>query len=230
MAPQEGHLEAMKRIFGYLKHHPKLRIDYDTSLPSHSDYQSTQYDWFEHYGECQEEMPHDMPEPKGNPVRITAYFDADHAGCLATRRSTTGIIVFLNNTPILRYSKRQATVESATYGSEFVAGRIAVELVIALRYKLRMLGIPVIGSCVLFGDNQSMITSTMIPSSSLKKKHNAISHHRIRESIAAGIVDLIHVASKCNLADILTKPLGPNLFGPLLTEFRFPTVLAKNDT
>ncbi len=137
--------------------------------------------------------------------------------------------MFLNNTPIFWYSKRQATVESATYGSEFVAGRIAVESVIALRYKLRMLGIPVIGSCVLFGDNQSMITSATIPSSSLKKKHNAISYHRIRESIAAGIVDLIHVASKFNLADVLTKPLGPNLFGPLLSGFRFP-VLSQSKT
>jgi hypothetical protein len=230
MAPREDHLEALRRVFGYLKHHCKMRIDYDTSLPSHAEYQSAGYDWFEHYGPCHEELPPDMPEPKGNPVRITAYFDADHAGCLQTRRSTTGVLMFLNNTPILWYSKRQATVESATYGSEFVAGRIAVELVIAMRYKLQMLGIPVIGSCVLFGDNMSMITSATVPSSSLKKKHNAISYHRIRESIAAGIVDLIHVGSKFNIADILTKPLGPNLFGPLLRGFRFPYISQPQTT
>ena len=81
-----------------------------------------------------------------------------------------------------------------------------------------------LGSCVLFGDNMSMITSATIPSSSLKKKHNAISYHRIRECIAAGIIDLVHVGSKVNLADVLTKPLGPNLFSPLLSNFRFSII------
>jgi hypothetical protein len=216
-------MEALRRVFGYLKHHSKLRIDHDTSLPLHAEYKATGYNWFEHYGPCHEELPPDMPEPKGNPVRITAYFDADHAGCLQMRRSTTGVLMFLNNTPIQWYLKHQAMVESATYGSEFVAGRIAMELVI-MRYKLRMLGIPVIRLCVLFSDNMSMITSSTIPSSSLKKKHNAISYHHIRESTAAGIVDLVHVAPKMNIADLLTtKPLGPQLFfGPLLKDFRFP--------
>ncbi len=74
-----------------------------------------------------------------------------------------------------------------------------MELVIAMRYKLQMLGIPVIGSCVLFGDNMSMITSATVPSSSLKKKHNFT---------WAGIVDLIHVGSKFNIADI-HQAFGP---------------------
>ena len=224
MAPRQGHMKAMQRVFGYLKHHLKMRIEYDTALPMHASYQPVKYDWFEHYGEVTEELPPDMPQPKGNPVHVTAFFDADHAGCLVTRRSTTGILIFLNNTPIFWYSKRQATVESATYGSEMVAGRIAVEFVISMRYKLRMLGIPIIGSCVLFGDNMSMITSTSIPSSSLKKKHNAIGYHRIREAVAAGITSLVHVASKMNIADLLTKPLGPQLFSPLLSNFKFRSI------
>jgi hypothetical protein len=69
-----------------------------------------------------------------------------------------------------------------------------------------------------------MIISTTIPSSLLKKKHNAIGYHRIREAVAAGIVSLIHVASKQNLADILTKPLGPQSFGLLLNLFSFPLI------
>lgn len=227
MAPREGHLEALRRMFGYLKHHSKFLIDYDAELPTHAGYQPVKHDWFEFYGNCCEELPHDIPIPRGNPVLMTAYFDADHAGCLETRRSTTGMLLMLNNTPIQWYSKRQTTVESATYGSEMVAGRITVEFVIAMRYKLRMLGIPIIGSSILFGDNASMITSTTIPSSSLKKKHNAIGYHRIREAIAAGIAWLLHVPSKQNIADILTKPLGPLLFGSLLKDFRFPN-LSRN--
>jgi hypothetical protein len=74
-------------------------------------------------------------------------------------------------------------VESSTYGTEMVAGRIAVELAIEVRYKLRMLGVPILGPTTLFGDNMSMITSTTVPSSTLKKKHNAIGYHRVCEAV-----------------------------------------------
>ena len=59
--------------------------------------------------------------------------DADHARDKLTRRSVTGIIILLNNTPISWYSKRQKTVELSTYGSELVASRLAVEQLIVLR-------------------------------------------------------------------------------------------------
>jgi len=231
MVPRQGHFETMKRIFGYLKHHAKMQIVYDTELPGHMDYQAVTYNWFEHYEHCTEELPHDMPMPKGNPVRITAFFDANHAGCLSTRRSTTGILTFLNNTHVKSYSKRQSTVESSTYSSETVAGRIAVETAIEMRYKLRMLGIPVLGSCLLFGDNMSMVISTTIPSSALKKKHNAIGYHRVREAIAARIIDLLHVPSRANLADLLTKPLGPQIYKQVMELFWFPTLprIGKHD-
>jgi hypothetical protein len=58
--------------------------------------------------------------------------------------------MFMNNVPIKSYSKRQATLESLTFGSETVAGRIAVELTMAMLYSLQMLGIPIIGSCIMF--------------------------------------------------------------------------------
>ena len=98
-------------------------------------------------------------------------------------------------------------METATYGAEMVAGRLAVEQVMAWRYKLRMLGVPVIGASTLLGDNQSVITSCSLPSSNLKKKHNAIAYHRIREAVAAGVVQLKYIKSQWNLADTLTKPL-----------------------
>ena len=55
-----------------------------------------------------------------------------------------------------------------------MAGRIATELTIALRYRLRMLGVPVKGAALAYGDNLSVITSCSIPSSSLKKKWHAM--------------------------------------------------------
>ena len=108
--------------------------------------------------------------PKGKPVLITGYVDADHAHDLVTRRSVTGELILLNSTPIKWYSKWQNTVETSTYGSELVAARIATELIMEMRYKLRMLGTPILGSAALYGDNQSVVLNTTVPSSALKKK------------------------------------------------------------
>ena len=108
---------------------------------------------------------------------MSAFVDADHARDVATRRSVTGILSFLNNTPVRWFSKRQATVESSAYGSELVAARIATEMIQELRYTLRSLGVPIRGPSLLFGDNKSVVVNTTLPSSSLKKKHNAIAFH-----------------------------------------------------
>ena len=84
----------------------------------------------------------------------------------------------LNDTPIDWFSKRQATAETATYGAEFVAGRIATEQIIDLQTMLRYFGVPIKES-YMFGDNKSVITSSTIPHSSLNKRHNALSYHRV---------------------------------------------------
>jgi hypothetical protein len=60
---------------------------------------------------------------------MTVYVDADHAHDLVTRRSITGILVIINNTPIRWISKFQKTVETSTYGPELVASRVATELI-----------------------------------------------------------------------------------------------------
>ena len=107
-------------------------------------------------------------------------------------------------------------VETSTYGSELVAARVAVEFVIEARYKLRMLGVPLEETSLLIGDNMSVVLNTTLPSSMLKKKHNAIAYHRVREAIAAKIINFAHIDSKINVADILTKPLTTEIFYRLL--------------
>ena len=71
-----------------------------------------------------------MPSPKGKKVTLSTYVDAEHAHEQITRRSVTGILIFLNITPVKWYSKCQNTVESSTSGAELVALRIATEFVI----------------------------------------------------------------------------------------------------
>ena len=73
------------------------------------------------------------------------FVDADHTGNKGTRRSQTGVLIFLNNAPIDWYSKKQNTVESSTFGSEFIAIRIACDKIESLQYKLRMFGILIDG-------------------------------------------------------------------------------------
>jgi len=99
-------------------------------------------------------------------------------------------------------------VETSTFGSEFIALKMAVEQIKALRYKLRMMGIEIDGSCSIFCDNQAVTKNVSAPESTLSKKHNAIGYHRVRESVAAGTVLVTHEDGATNLADILTKPLA----------------------
>jgi hypothetical protein len=150
-----------------------------------------------------------MPTPRGNPVRTTTFEDANLMHDLTTGRSCTGILHLVNQTYVEWFSKRQKTVaETATYGSEFIAARIATEQMMNLRYTLRMMGVPLDGKAYMFGDNQSVITSGTIPHSSLNKCHNALAYHRVREAIASDVIWFFHISGKINPADVLTKFLG----------------------
>jgi hypothetical protein len=75
------------------------------------------------------------------------------------------------------YSKRQATVENAT----FITARIAVDQIIDLRTTLRYLGVHVNALSFMFGDNQAVVTNSSIPHSSLNKRHNALAYHCVCE-------------------------------------------------
>jgi len=123
-------------------------------------------------------------------------------------QSQTGIVIFVNKAPIIWYSKWQNTVESSTFGSEFIALCIAMDLIVALQYKLHMFGVPLLGPANVLCDNQGVVNNTTLPESVLSKKHNQICYHRVREAVAASIIRIAKEDSSTNLADILTKPLG----------------------
>ena len=162
-----------------------------------------------------------MPVPKGMIARIVLYVDADHARDKVTRRSVSGIILLINNTPLIWISKRQPTVEVSMYGSELIATHIVVDRIVEVQYKLRMLGVPISKSTLMVGDNMSVMLNTTVPSSPLKKKHLGCAYNRIREAIAAGIIDFGHIPSGENVADIFTKPLPANLFHNLTKKYLF---------
>ena len=159
------------------------------------------------YPDAKPIVPHNMPEPRGNAVDITVFVDADHAGNRVTRRSHTGVIIFVNMAPIVWYSKRQNTVETSTFGSEYVALKIAIELIESLFFKLQMFGVPIEGEARVLCDNESVVNSSSYPDSSLKKKHCSVAYHKVREVVATGNVLIYYEKSDSNLADLLTKPL-----------------------
>ena len=142
---------------------------------------------------------------------------------MLTGRSVTGFLHLCNQTIIDWYSKRQATVETATFGSEFAASRIAVDQIIDIRTTLRYLGVPVVEKSFMFGDNQCDITNSTIPHSSLNKRHNALSYHRVREMIAANILGYYWIDGKDNPAEVVSKHWGYqqvwSLLKPLLFYF-----------
>ena len=143
-------------------------------------------------------------------MTMRVFVDADHAGDQVTCQSRTGIIVFLNNALIYWSSKKQSGVETATFGSEIVAMKQACEYIRGLRYKLRMMGIPVDEPAFVFGDNQSVLCNTTAPASTLKKKQYALAYHFVREGVARDEWRTAYVNTHENLADLFTKPLhGP---------------------
>jgi hypothetical protein len=220
-APRVGHLERAKRCFGYLKKYPGGAIKFRTDMPDHSNLVPAELDWTYVYGDVSEEIPSNLPTPMGKAVCTTTFVDANLMSCLITGRSMTGILHMLNKTPIDWFCKRQNTVETATYGSEFVAAKQATEQIMDIRYTLRMLGVKVEGPTYMFGDNKSVVDSASLPKCSLKKRHNALAFHRVREAIAKRIVTFIWISSKDNPSDPMTKLLPHSVRHPLLKNTLF---------
>ena len=148
-----------------------------------------------------------MPEPRGASISTTAYVDALHAANKVTRRSHTGFIIFMNRAPIIIYSKRQNTVEASTFSSEFVAMKACIEHITALRFKLRMFGLPVIDPTKVLCDNESVVKNSTILSPTLNKKDSSIAYHSVRWHVTAGVVKIAWIGTDFNLAHPLTKRL-----------------------
>ena len=139
---------------------------------------------------------------------MRAFVDSDHAGDTVTRRSRTGFLIFLNSAPIYWYSKKQGSVETSSFGAEFIAMKQCCEYIRGLRYKLRMMGIPVDLPTYVFGDNQSVLANTSHPHSSLKKKSSSIAYHFVREGVAKLEWCTTYLNTHFNPADLLTKSLS----------------------
>ena len=182
--PRKGHLDHVLHIFAYLRKYHNTELVNDPSDPVVEQDIFERSDWTSsEFGAVQgkEEVPSNMPEPRGLGFIICVKVDEDHASDMMTRCSRTEFLVYLNCAPRYWWSKNQNPVESLSFGSEFIAMKQCCEYVCGLRYKLRMMGISCEDPTFIYGDNHSVLANTTIPDSTLKKKSQSVAYHFVRE-------------------------------------------------
>jgi hypothetical protein len=218
--PEEEFFDAIA-YDGYLKNVSSAAIRVQVLLPDLESLPVQDFDWcYTVYGIVQELVPKDAPLPLGNCVSTVSYTDTTLYHDILSGRSVTGVLHLCNQTLTDWYSKRQARVETATFGSELTAAQIAVDQIIDSRTTLRYLGVPVNNKSFMFGDNQAIVANSSIPHSSLNKRHNALAYHCVSKMIAAKILGYFWIDGKKNPADIVSKhwsyPQLWHLLKPLL--------------
>ena len=152
-----------------------------------------------------------MPRPRGESVITSAFVDSSHGANKVTRRSHSGHILFVNRAPVKWFSKRQQTVETSAFSSEFIALKHCIEDIEHLRFKLRMFGVPLDKNhpaTLILCDNEAVVKNSSKVESTLNKKHNAICYHRVREAAAARWIRVAWVQSSYNIADLFTKVIS----------------------
>jgi len=205
-APRQGHLDRVMRIYGYLAKFQNATIRIRTGMPDLSGLSIREFDWDNSpYRGAKEDLPKDLPKALGKHIRLSSFADANLMHCKITGKAVTAVLHFVNQTPYDWFSKRQSTVETATYGAEGNSARSAIEQMRANKLTFMYLGVPVIGPSILFGDNQSVVDSSTIPHSKLNKRHLMLSYHYVREAIASKAYVYAFINGRYNPADILSK-------------------------
>jgi hypothetical protein len=123
---------------------------------------------------------------------------------MVTESSVTAILHFLNQTPMDWYSKKQATVKTTTFGSEFITARTTIDQIVNLQMTLRYLGVPIREKSYVFGDNKTIINAHW-PHMPSYTRDNALSFHCVWEAVASKYITIFHLPGENNPADILSK-------------------------
>ena len=221
-APRRGHLDRMKRIYGYLMKFKTGTIRIRTAIPDFSDLAYEEHDWSHSpYAGAKEQLPSDLPTPKGKPVRLFSYADANLYHNKMNGKAVTAVLHFINKTPFDWYTRTQSVVNTATFGAEATAARTAIEQMRSRKMTLMYLGVPIVGPSILFGDNESVVNTTSRPHGKLHKRHLMLSYHYMREAFATGEYVYAFVNGKDNPSDILSKHWSHASVWPLIQPILF---------
>ncbi|GJV57366.1 retrovirus-related pol polyprotein from transposon TNT 1-94 [Tanacetum coccineum] len=149
--------------------------------------------------------------PKDSGFELTAFSDADHAGCLDTRKSTSGGIQFLGDKLVSWMSKKQNCTAMSSAEAEYVALSASCAQVMWMRTQLQDYGFNY-NKIPLYCDSQSAIAISCNPVQHSRTKHIHTRYHFIKEHVENGIIELYFVRTEYQLADMFTKALPEDRF------------------
>ncbi len=141
-------------------------------------------------------------------LQVHGYTDADWAGNVSDRRSTSGFLFSFRSGAVSWSSKKQPTVALSSTKAKYRGATIVACEVVWLQKLLTDLGLSVNAHVVIYCDNISSILLANNPIYHAKTKHVEVHYHFIREKVLAKEIDLIHVSTEDQVADISTKALG----------------------
>jgi hypothetical protein len=156
--------------------------------------------------------------PRDSSLHLVGFSDADWAGCKDTRRSISGQCFFLGKSLISWRTKKQLTVSRSSSEAEYRALAAATCELQWILYLFRDLHVTTIKPPVLYCDNHSAIHIAANPVFHERTKHLEIDCHLVREKLHSGLMKLLPVPSKHQLADFFTKALLPQPFSLLLSK------------
>ena len=142
------------------------------------------------------------------PLALYGYTDADWAGSIADRRSTSGFMFSFGSAAVTWSSKKQPTVALSSTEAEYRGAAVAACEVAWLRTLLEDLGVQVDQQVVIHCDNLSSIQLARNPVFHARTKHIEVHYHYVRERVLAGDIDLVYVSTEEQITDIFTKALG----------------------
>ena len=143
---------------------------------------------------------------------LVAYSDADWANCVNTRRSTSGVVLLLNGGPIVWFSRKQGVIATSTTDAEYVAAHDAGKEILWTRQLLKEINCDQNKPTTLYCDNAAAEKLIVNPKFHRRTKHIDVKYHYTRELVENGIINVKHISSNQQLADILTKSQTKNSF------------------
>jgi hypothetical protein len=150
--------------------------------------------------------------PKGKDLSLMAYTDADWAGCIDDRRSTSGAAFYLGECLVSWLSKKQSSVSLSTAEAEYIAAATCCTQVLWMKQTLTDIQVEYDEPIPIYCDNTSAISISKNPVMHSKTKHIPIKYHFLREQVAEKNIRVEYVGTKEQVADIFTKPLPREAF------------------
>ncbi|GKE80929.1 hypothetical protein Tco_1550929 [Tanacetum coccineum] len=155
--------------------------------------------------------------PKDSSSELTAFLYANHAGCIDTRKSTSGGIQFLGDKLVSWMSKKQDRTAMSSAEAEYVALSASCAQVMWTRKQLKDYGFDY-NKIPLYCDSQSAIAISCNPVQHSRTKHIHTLYHFIKEQVERGIIKLYFVRTEYQLANMFTKSLSQERFEYLVRQ------------